>query len=568
MRKGMFVVIIFILSLLLVGCNNNDDNKDNENEGNEVQEYSEVIFDLNGGSWAPNASFKIDSYVDVLKEDTGIYIMDKDANYNNADLSYFRMFIKKEEDLYRIVDLLIKDESWAKVTDDYDYIILANDNCVNKDYEIFTSACYSLKNKNKYLKITTFEESLRELDNISANIYNKEEYAKGFTNIKVEKDEVLEFNGLVKNGYFFNGWTDKDNLFTNEFINANATSNEFKASFSLQTYTISYYYNGGTYDGDLVNSYNYESEDIILPDNLIKKDMVFKGWYDNMEFNGTKINTIKNHSFGNLSLYAKWEIKEIADYSDEERVDYAIEKILAHYSDLKEVEDNIQLVLREDETSATINWQSSHEDIISNKGIYQRDYQDTIVTLKASVSYGTSTKDITFEVKAKGFKNLNKYGIKSSYIYRSFSDVDDTFFDTLDIINCAFADANNQGVLTGSNFFKVCQEKIIPEAHKRGCWVVMSISPSSEWVAIADPSHNLVETFANNIVKAINLYGFDGIDIDWECPTSAQKTWFTNLAKIINQKVKANNPNHIVSAAKIVYFMFSDHDNLIFSLEF
>ena len=555
MKKGIFVVIIFILSLLLIGCSNND-NKDKGKDGSEEKDFDEVVFDLDGGSWAPSTTFSIDSYVKTLKDDKGVYMISKDANYDNTDLSYFRMFIKEEDNLYRIVDLLIKDESWAKVTGDYDYIILANDNCENKNYDAFKKACYSLKNKNKFLKLGIILDtsassiSLDPLDNeMFVSIYDRIEYAKGLTSIKIEKDEVLEFNPVEKNGYVFNGWLSKDNTYVNQFSNVGDKSNEFKASFSLQTYTIAYYFNGGTYDKELVSTYNIESEDIILPNDITKKDMVFDGWYLNSDFSGVRLDMIKSRSFGNYNLYAKWLKKEIADYTDEERVDYAIEKVLAYYSDLKDVEENIKLVLREDDTSVNIKWQSSNEDVISNTGVYKRDYQDSTVTLKATLSYGSASKDITFDVKAKGFKNLKKYGIKSSYIYRSFSDVDDNFFDTLDIINCAFADANNQGVLTGTNFFKVCKEKIIPEAHKRGCWVVMSIAPSSEWVAIADPSHNLVETFANNIVKAINEYGFDGIDIDWECPTSAQKTWFTNLAKVINQKVKANNPNHIVSAA-------------------
>ena len=107
MKKGIFVVIIFILSLLLIGCSNND-NKDKGKDGSEEKDFDEVVFDLDGGSWAPSTTFSIDSYVKTLKDDKGVYMISKDANYDNTDLSYFRMFIKEEDNLYRIVDLLIK----------------------------------------------------------------------------------------------------------------------------------------------------------------------------------------------------------------------------------------------------------------------------------------------------------------------------------------------------------------------------------------------------------------------------------------------------------------------------
>ena len=88
----------------------------------------------------------------------------------------------------------------------------------------------------------------------------------------------------------------------------------------------------------------------------------------------------------------------------------------------------------------------------------------------------------------------------------------------------------------------------MPKARANGDWVIVSIAPDSEWSTIA-ASSNRINTFADNIVNLINTYGFDGVDIDWETPLLSEKTKFVEMMRVINTKVKANNPNHIVTAA-------------------
>ena len=169
--------------------------------------------------------------------------------------------------------------------------------------------------------------------------------------------------------------------------------------------------------------------------------------------------------------------------------------------------------------------------------------------LTATISYGLDSDIIEFEVIAKAkYKSLNA-PIASSYIYTNYSLANDQYFETMDIINCAFAVANSSASLTGSTFFNNVNNYIINNAHEAGCYVVMSIAPDSEWVTIANPENNLVDIFAANIVDAINTYHFDGVDIDWEFPSDSQKTWFTSMMNKIYSAVKENNPHHLVTAA-------------------
>ncbi len=210
--------------------------------------------------------------------------------------------------------------------------------------------------------------------------------------------------------------------------------------------------------------------------------------------------------------------------------------------------NDLSLPLSNNTYGTNIEWNSSKPDEISNSGKYGRVYHDTNVTLTATIKYNQESITATYEVIAKrNYKELNK-PIASGYA-RKVTQLTETDYNTLDIITCAFATLNADGSITGSTFLNNCKNTTIPNAHAKGDYVVLSLSPSSKWTTACDPANNLYDTIATNVVNVINTYGFDGIDIDWEYPKSGQYTWFTNLVSAINAKVKANNPNHLVTAA-------------------
>lgn len=266
------------------------------------------------------------------------------------------------------------------------------------------------------------------------------------------------------------------------------------------------------------------------PPTPYKEGFTFVGWTYKDEIIKTIDLTIYKQD---IVLKAKWQGKSVAD----------LEKFIKEYVPL-ETSENIYLPLSY--SGYSIEWQSSDVDVISNSGIYKKPYQSQKVTLTALIT-GIETLSLSFDVETEGYKSLEGK-IASSYIYRGYDKVDDRFFEILDIINTAFIIADEQGNLNGTAYLNNVSTHIMPKAKIHGNYVIMSVAPESSWSAIAE-SASLRGKFADNIVLMINQYGFDGVDIDWETPYESEKLRYTQLMKIVYEKVKANNPNHLVTTA-------------------
>jgi len=349
--------------------------------------------------------------------------------------------------------------------------------------------------------------------------------------INVSSGESISLPVTERTGYDFLGWT-LVNTAEAEIVvapfqpNSNIT---LYAKWSVNQYTISFNTSGGTEINSITQDFN---TNVSKPDDPTKDGFAFGGWFLDNEL--TVAYTFSTMPSENITLYAKWEAIVWSD----------VEQYLTNLIP-DELSSNINLPTTYIEY--TISWVSSNPEILSNVGIYNRPYQATTVSLTATIHLNQQTLTKIYNVEVAGYKSLSA-PLASSYIYRDYNSITDSFFTTLDIINCAFITANSEGTLSGTTVLSNINTYIMPKAHENGNWVIFSIAPDSSWSSIAS-SPTRINTFADNIVAMINAYGFDGVDIDWETPTTEEATLFTEMMRVIYTKVKANNPNHLVTAA-------------------
>jgi len=250
-----------------------------------------------------------------------------------------------------------------------------------------------------------------------------------------------------------------------------------------------------------------------------------------------------------MVLYMKWLDLDV-NIAEE-----GMENVLKMYENLYMIDEDIELITFEEETKTMVSWSSANQSALSNSGVVSKTPVIAKFKLTVTVSYNSMSVSHVFDVKVEIYKDLSG-PIASGYIYTNYSLANDNFFDTMDIIYCAFGLLQTNGLVsrTGQSLTSLNNSRtyIEAKAHARGSYMILSIggggqSDQYQTVCVSD---TLRKIFAKDCVDLINQYGFDGIDIDWEYPTNReQELGFTLLAEEIRKQVKANNPKHLVTAA-------------------
>lgn len=118
-------------------------------------------------------------------------------------------------------------------------------------------------------------------------------------------------------------------------------------------------------------------------------------------------------------------------------------------------------------------------------------------------------------------------------------------FQAVDMILLAFTGLNADGTLdhTYGNA-DVYRPFLIPQAHAQSRSVIMSVVGAFETVTA---SAALRATAATNIANALETYGYDGVDFDWEWPdTAAERANFTSFMQAVHATVKSRHQDYIV----------------------
>lgn len=136
--------------------------------------------------------------------------------------------------------------------------------------------------------------------------------------------------------------------------------------------------------------------------------------------------------------------------------------------------------------------------------------------------------------------------------YRSLADVPDVKFKMCNVINYAFFSVNSSGTLTINNGSLASQ--VIAKAKANGAKAFLSINDGAgdgktnfRNMALTAAGRNL---FVKDVLLKVKQFGFDGVDVDWEFPTTADGSdqTFTLLMKELSDSLHTNAKYYLTAA--------------------
>ncbi|VEU83132.1 glycoside hydrolase family 18 protein [Acholeplasma hippikon] len=535
MKKILSILLMLLLIPTLVACVNFNDNSPKINVTVDLENYqvTEISDGLEARIDLLSNFISLTIKLDSIFSSYGLKVNGKTINKNkytisNNELIYnfkAKDFMKKSEKITTLLKLNSDGGLWHKedlvhITPSFTFDNISHNDEESRDITIFTNVSTGLR---WYYKLFLKYET-------SLDIYKV---------VFVDpRDKAIEALDLPDYDFILALHYQNADIETNSELKSLFTTSSLNSIVSLdndlETATTAYVY---TNSNNEANYQIYLNEEFILPTPQ-KAQFDFVGWFDGVNV----IETFTPYT-AKTDNYVKELTAQYGGMSIESLNNY-LNSIIPQFTD-----KDLKLPLAY--SDYTINWESSNESVISKTGKFNNSFNDDEVTLTAKITKSDgSTYQYTYKTEVRMMKSFSN-GIASGYIYRSYSSLPDLLFETLDIINAAFIDLDTNGNLKGTAYLNNVATEIMPRAKAYGNYVVLVVGPASEpsvWSEVAR-SQEKINRMADQLVEIINEYGFHGVDLDWETPTSSEKTNFTKLAKTVYEKVKANNPNHLVTAA-------------------
>lgn len=136
--------------------------------------------------------------------------------------------------------------------------------------------------------------------------------------------------------------------------------------------------------------------------------------------------------------------------------------------------------------------------------------------------------------------------------YRNLNDIPDVKFRMCNVVNYAFFAVNSSGTLTVNNASLVPQ--FVTKGKNNNAKVFMSINDGTgdgktnfKNMAATANGRN---TFIKDVMAKVRQYGFDGVDMDWEFPTTSDGTdvTFTALMKELSDSLHRDARYYLTAA--------------------
>lgn len=319
--------------------------------------------------------------------------------------------------------------------------------------------------------------------------------------------QELKYNEIVKKpanpmryGYTFVGWYLNDELY--DFDMPITTDIALVGKWNKQSYRIKFITNCDIIIDDQMVPYE---ECIEKPIVLEREGYTFLGWYEYDELFDLSMSITEPHQ-----LVAKWDISK-------EKLAEVLPTMLETI-----IYEELYLPTILEDLNGEITWISSNSDVVDEDGKITRLPYDVHLTLTAIIKKESETYQLEFDtvIQKIELKPLVKGKIVSGYYagYSGFTPLTEMAIQQLDVINFSFGQIkNNEAYLPNEN---VVLEVL--KYRKSGVRVVLALGG---WGADGFSEAMLTQenrtTLVNSIMRLIKKYQFDGIDIDWEYPTSS-----------------------------------------------
>jgi chitinase len=135
--------------------------------------------------------------------------------------------------------------------------------------------------------------------------------------------------------------------------------------------------------------------------------------------------------------------------------------------------------------------------------------------------------------------------------YRNLADIPDQKFRMCNVANYAFLHVNTSGTLTVPNGNTSQVTQFVAKAKANGAKAFMSIAEAANgnfknMAATATGRNN----FIKDVMAKVRQFGFDGVDVDWEFPTTSDGTHltFTALMKELSDSLHRDAKYYLTAA--------------------